>query len=52
MGKKKEIKPTRHLIQVAFSPEDMERLRAAAERDHRTVKNYVELVIIQHLQRP
>lgn len=52
MGKTKELKPTKHVVSISFTPEQMAALREAAIRDHRNVKNYVELLVIQHIEKP
>lgn len=38
-------------LNLRIAPEVREALREAAERDHRSISNMIELLIVQHCQR-
>lgn len=49
MVKMNNIKEPKRFVSLTFSPEKMNDLIKAAESDHRTVKNYIETMVLKLL---
>lgn len=49
MARKAVVKRDRHSVTLHFSNDVMQIVMAAAEADHRTVKNYLEVLVITGL---
>jgi predicted DNA-binding protein len=45
------VKSTKGRITLSLPKDMLDRLNSLAEADHRTVSNYIEVIVHQHLQR-